>query len=111
VTNEERFAAVVDDLAGEPGLTPPSGGSGFGRSALRVHGRIFAMLVRGSLVVKLPEKRVAELIEAGAGDHFDANKGKPMRQWLHLDPAAPVDWSDLAREALAFVATAQRTRK
>lgn len=99
----ERFEQVVDALLGEPDVIPPSGGSGFGRSALRVHGRIFAMLVRDAMVVKLPTARVAELIDAGAGVHFDANKGTPMKQWLRLDPAADLDWTDLAREALAFV--------
>ena len=102
VDAEERFAALVDDLIGAPGVTPP-GGSGFGRSALRVDGRIFAMLVRGSLVVKLPKARVAELVAAGFGVHFDANKGTPMKEWLQLDPAALLNWDDLAREALAFV--------
>jgi hypothetical protein len=103
MTEDERFEAVVDDLVGEPGVTPPSGGGGFGRSALRVDGRIFAMHVRGALVVKLPKSRVAELVAAGAGTHFDANKGTPMREWLQLDPATSLDWSELAREALAFV--------
>jgi hypothetical protein len=26
-----------------------------------------------------------------------------MKEWLVLDPSAPNDWADLAREALAFV--------
>lgn len=103
VDAEQRFADIVDELLTEPGVTPPSGGSGFGRSALRVDGRIFAMHVRGTLVVKLPEARVDELVDAGAGVRFDANKGTPMKQWLQLDPAGPGSWLDLVREALAFV--------
>jgi hypothetical protein len=102
-----RYADLVAELAAEPGVTPPEGGSGFGRSALKFRGRIFAMLVRDTLVVKLPAPRVDALIAAGAGVRFDANKGTPMREWLRLDPAARVDgagldWADLAREALAF---------
>lgn len=103
VKADERFERVVDELVGEPGVTPPPGGGGFGRSALRVHGRIFAMFVRGTLVVKLPRARVDELLAAGAGVRFDANKGTPMKEWLSLDPAATLDWPALAREALAFV--------
>lgn len=110
MTDDERFEAVVDELVGEPDVTPPTGGGGFGRSALRVRGKIFAMHVRGGLVVKLPRTRVDELIAAGAGVHFDANKGTPMKEWLRVDPAAPLDWRDLAREALAFVRDGQRTR-
>lgn len=103
VDAEVRFARVVDDLLGEPGVTPPSGGSGFGRSALRVDGRIFAMLVRGGLVVKLPRARVDELVAAGDGGRFDANKGTPMKEWFTADPAASLDWAALAREALRHV--------
>lgn len=103
VDAEQHFAEVVDDLLAEPGVTPPGAGRGFGRSALRVDGRIFAMLVRGSFVVKLPRARVAELIDSGAGVPFDANKGAPMKEWLALDSAASEDWTSLAREALAFV--------
>ena len=52
---DERYEDLVDELVGVAGVTPPrGGGSGFGRSALRFYGRIFAMLVRGRLVVKLP---------------------------------------------------------
>jgi hypothetical protein len=97
-----RFADLVDELVGIDGVLPPSGGSGFGRSALRFRRKIFAMLVRGRLVLKLPEARVSDLVAAGAGVPFDANKGIPMREWLSLDPACGLDWLPLAREALAF---------
>jgi hypothetical protein len=97
-----RFADLVDDLAGIDGVTPPEGGAGFGRSALRFRRKIFAMLVRGRLVLKLPEARVGALVAAGAGVPFDANKGTPMREWLSLDPESGLDWVPLAREALAF---------
>jgi hypothetical protein len=68
-----------------------------------VRGRIFAMLVRGTLVVKLPAKRVDELIRSGAGGPFDAGKGKPMKEWLTVQPSSTEAWLGLATEALAFV--------
>jgi hypothetical protein len=98
----ERYLALVDDLVRLDGVTPPRGGSGFGRGSLRYRGKIFAMLVRGRLVVKLPEVRVAELITAGAGVAFDANKGTPMREWLSVDPGSSADWLSLATEALDY---------
>ncbi len=104
---EERFADLVDDLIGLDGVTPPRGGSGWGRSALRYHGKIFAMLVRGRLVLKLPADRVTALVAAGEGVHFDANKGTPMREWFDLDPDSPRDWTALAHEALDFAKAAR----
>ena len=62
-----------------------------------------------------PEDRfddlVDELVAAGDGDRFDANKGTPMKEWLSLDPASALAWSPLAREALDFVGSPQRTRQ
>jgi hypothetical protein len=104
VTAEERFADVVEALLDQPDVTPPSNsGREFGSNALKVKGRIFAMFVRGSLVVKLPATRVATLIAAGAGGPFDAGKGKPMREWLTVEPSSPLDWLSVVQEALRFV--------
>jgi hypothetical protein len=99
---EERFEDLVGELVGCAGVTPPRGGSGFGRSALRWEKKIFAMLVRGRLVVKLPAAQVDELVSRGDGVRFDANKGTPMREWLSLDPESELAWLPLAREALDF---------
>jgi hypothetical protein len=99
---QERYEDLVDELVGLPGVTPPRGGGGFGRSALRANGKIFAMLVRGRLVLKLPKHRVDELVARGRAERCDANKGTPMREWVSLDPAADQPWSPLAREALSF---------
>jgi hypothetical protein len=98
----ERYEDLVDALVGADGVTPPRGGSGFGRSALRYQGKIFAMFVRGHLVLKLPASRVTELAGSGDGVPFDANKGTPMKEWLSLDPGSELDWLVLATEALDF---------
>jgi hypothetical protein len=99
---EERFAGLVETMLREEGVQPPVGGSGFGAGSLRVGRWIFATLVRGQLVVKLPRSRVDELVSAGEGVRFDANKGVPMKEWLVLDVTSALDWEDLAGEALAF---------
>jgi hypothetical protein len=99
---EHRFEDLVDELVGCAGVTPPRGGSGFGRSALRWEKKIFAMLVRGRLVVKLPAPRIDALVSGGDGVRFDANKGTPMREWLSLDPESGLPWLPLAREALDY---------
>jgi hypothetical protein len=104
----DHYEDLVDALRGIDGVVPPRGGSGFGRGTLRYQGKIFAMLVRGRLVVKLPATRVTELINFGAGQHFDANKGTPMKEWLSLDPDSELDWLDLAHEALDFAQASAR---
>lgn len=98
-----RFDDLVAEFVGRDGVVPPGATAGFGNGSLRVDGRIFAMLVRGRLVVKLPAARVSELVDAGEGIRFDANKGTPMKEWLALDPTSGVDWTRLAEEASRFV--------
>ena len=102
-TGSDRFDDLVTELLGIEGVTPPGTSKGFGRSALRYEGKIFAMFVRGRLVLKLPATRVTALVDDGEGVPFDANKGTPMKEWLNLDPASKLDWADLASEALDFV--------
>ena len=104
---EDRYQDLIDELVRIDGVTPPREGSGFGRAAVRYHGKIFVMLVRGSLVLKLPAPRVEELVVAGDGVHFDANKGTPMKEWLSLDPGSGQEWLPLAREALDFSRSAR----
>ena len=99
---EGRYEDLIDELIGTAGVTPPQGGSGFGRSAVRFQKKIFVMLVRGRLVLKLPADRVDSLIAAGEGVRFDANKGTPMKEWFSLDPQSALPWLPLAWEALEF---------
>jgi len=98
----KRFEKLVDEFVGLDGVTPPAPGRGFGSSALRCHGKIFAMCVDDELVVKLPAARVSALVDDGAGVRFDGNKGTPMKVWFRLAAASKLDWSALAREALSF---------
>jgi hypothetical protein len=109
LTAEERYAALVETLGSEPNVTRPSDAPGeeqkFGSAALKVNAKIFAMLVRGKLVVKLPRQRVEALIASGGGERFDPGTGRLMKEWLSLEPASDQDWLTLAREAMEFVAS------
>lgn len=105
---EERFAMIVEELLDNPDVTPPADGTQsrkmFGSSALKISGKIFAMLVQGKLVVKLPKSRVDALIASGDGDRFDPrHDGRLMKEWLVVEPASTVEWLPLAREAMEFV--------
>jgi hypothetical protein len=106
VTPEERFATIVEALLSNPDVTPPSDGKRFGSSGLKIHNKIFAMLVGGKLVVKLPKPRVDALIASGDGERFDPrHDGRLMKEWLSLEPTSEEEWLPLAREAMEFVAS------
>lgn len=98
------FLPVVRAFAGAPGVTV---GPGWGRGGivLKRGGNIFAMLVRGEFVAKLPRPRVDALVTAGVGARFDPRRdGRVMKEWLVVAVAAARQWSSLAREAFAFAA-------
>ena len=78
----------------------------FGSTALKVHDKIFAMLSsQGQFVIKLPKARVDALVAQGVGQRFDANRGRPMNEWLEVNSASREEWLQLAGEALEFVGT------
>ncbi len=108
ISPEQRYASLVQAFTGNLDVTPPDetpSGNQFGSSALRINNKIFAMLVRGQLVVKLPKRRVDALIGAGEGEPFDAGRGRPMKEWLAVARTQEENWLPLAREAMEFVAT------
>jgi hypothetical protein len=73
-----------------------------------VRGKIFAMLVRGELVVKLPKQRVDQLVDSNTGTRFERGQGRPMKEWLSVPPRHESDWEQLVGEALKFVKSAGR---
>lgn len=105
---EERFASIAEVELGAPGVT---GGTGFGRSeGLRISGKIFAMLVKGELVVKLPKDRVEELSASRVGHRFDPGHGRLMKEWLAVSTEAGRRWPALVEEAREFVRPAKDRR-
>lgn len=112
ITPEERFATVVEEFLTNPDVTPPSDGTQskkeFGSSGLKIHNKIFAMLVKGKLVVKLPQSRVDALIASGEGERFDPrHDGRLMKEWVTIESTSEEGWLSLAREAMEFVASKQ----
>ena len=100
-TPEQLWAPIAKDQLAKRGVTSDTG---FGANeGLRVSGKIFAMLVRGELVVKLPRDRVDELVDAGAARRFDAGKGRPMKEWASVPASASRRWRGLVEEARTFV--------
>jgi hypothetical protein len=71
-------------------------------SVLSVKGKIFAMMVKGRFVAKLPRDRVDDIVTAGFGVPFDPGHGRLMKEWVSVDAKGP-PWLELAREAHRFV--------
>lgn len=97
----EQFWDIADEML-HAGLAEE--GTMMGHRCLRAHGAFFASAGRqgGELIVKLPQERVAALIDAGVGTAF-APAGRPFRQWICVLDDDPVLWRDLMQEAREFV--------
>ncbi len=96
------FESIAREMLGRDGVTIGAGKRGFGSNALCIHGRIFAMVTEGRLVMKLPRDRVAALLASGDGTPFDAGKGRPMKEWVTLTDRPARQILALAEEAAAF---------
>ena len=73
-------------------------------NAFCVRNKVFAMHVGNDLVIKLPPKRVAELIESGIAIP-NVVGGRPMKEWANLRPATETKWLALTKESLDYVRT------
>jgi hypothetical protein len=102
---EALFAKLAETFRTDPSVTPPSTGKGgkFGASGLKVDGKLFAMISKSELVVKLPRQRVEELVDTEAGRQFDPGHGRLMKEWVTIPLAQGRQWRTLAEEAREFV--------
>lgn len=96
----DAFDTLARSFLGNPAV---STGRMFGSDGLKIDGKVFAMIVKGNLVVKLPAERCASLIEAGHAHPFDPGHGRLMKEWVAVPPARARRWPKLADEARAFV--------
>lgn len=97
------YAALARRFADRPGVTLPASRRGkFGSNALKVDGKIFAMLVKGALAVKLPLAEVESASLAGRGEPLSMGR-RVMKEWL-LVHEPPRRWYAIAERARAFVA-------
>ncbi|MEO8182116.1 MAG: hypothetical protein ABI895_25045 [Deltaproteobacteria bacterium] len=94
---DTKFSNIVLAFGDQRSVT--YGGKGFGSSALKLSGKIFAMLTsNGQFVVKLTRERVAELVEQNRGQYYDPGHGRLMLEWLVV-PSSSRRWLELAKEA------------
>lgn len=101
---DPRFAPIVEAFARDRAVTT---GGMFGNVSLKVNGKVFAMVVKGMLVTKLPRARVDALVAAGEGVYFDPGHGRLMKEWIAVPPGDAL-WRALAEESHRFVKQARR---
>jgi hypothetical protein len=109
---EKLFEEVVARFRGDLAVAPPSAAEGgkLGASGVKVDGKIFAMLSKGELVVKLPRQRVEELVASGTGNPFDPGHGRVMKKWVTIGPRHG-GWGELAEEARQSLASTPTRRR
>jgi hypothetical protein len=100
-SGDPRFLRVTDAFAHDRQVTQ-NDKKGFGSGALKLNGKIFAMMSsKGQFVVKLPKERVDELVASGQGEYFDPGHGRLMKEWVVIK-GTKTPWIDLAKEAYRF---------
>jgi hypothetical protein len=101
------FSKLAAGFADHPGVElADSQKKGFGAGALKINGKIFAMVTKtGHFVVKLSRQRVADLASEGKGSAFDPGHGRLMKEWLQVHEPRLALCRALAQEALEFVAS------
>ena len=81
----------------------------FGSPGLKISGKVFAFLMNGNLVLKLPEKQVDALVAVKEGKQFGhifaPGNWRPMKQWVVVTSTDRTTWVKLAQNAKDFVAS------
>ena len=99
MTAAELFGDIAADYLGRPGVA-------YGRiwhnDGLKVNDKIFAMVVRDQLVVKVPAAQAAELVAAGSGAPFEPRPGRAMREWVSVAAIDPQRWRQLVADAFDY---------
>jgi len=113
LASEDRSQDFLASLAGTATLNKLSAATGeiFHCHGLHCSGKFFAFVRRGELVVKLPARRVAELVADNAGQPFDAGRQRPMKEWVVLRPTTDEGLRALVIEAGVFVASLAKADK
>ncbi len=111
--NEDRWERLVSAMLEQSDGTygaDQGAQRAFGSTSLKTNGKIFAMLVKGRLVVKLHRNRVDAMVAAAEGAPFDPGHGRIQKEWIALSPESDEAWRAAATESEAFVAGRGRNR-
>ena len=101
---EELFDDVAKSFNSDPKI---SQSKMFGSPGLKINGKVFAFLMKGKLILKLPKGQVDELVLANEGKPFGhmfaPNNWRPMKEWVEVLSDDEKVWLKLAKKARDFV--------
>ena len=93
------FDQIAAEYLAKPGVT-------YGRiwhnDGLKVNNKIFAMIVRDQLVVKVEAGQAGQLIDAGDGVAFEPRPGRRMKEWVVVGSAEDQLWRRLIADAFRY---------
>ena len=101
------WASIVQKMLKHLGVTHAKM---FGVSGIKIGGKMFAMSVKGELIVKLPKGRVDSLLASKKGKHFYHlfDKNLVMKEWVAIGQKNKRDWNKLAQEAKDFATSTKK---
>jgi hypothetical protein len=99
----KRFAELAEEMArGDSVISAHR--KGFGTRSIFVGRKMFAVFDKtGELVVKLPPGRAKALIGATVGRGWHPGGGAPLSDYVAISFKHEGQWTDLAREARAYM--------
>ncbi len=105
LNHRPEVKAFLDDLLiGMPGV---KAGKSWGYPSYKINGKIFAFVGGEGIALKLPVKRVQELVaQGGCVRAFEVAEGIVWKAWVSIDRADPNDYEQdmpLFEESIAFV--------
>jgi hypothetical protein len=106
----EKASALFDRLtvgyADRAGVTT---GRIWHNEGMKVHNKIFAMVARGQLVVKVPAPQAQALVSDGVAVAFEPQPGRPLKEWVTVgfseDDEGCDRWRRLIGDAYAYGCT------
>ena len=106
---ERRLHEIAAELSKARNVAP---GKWFGKTCLKVDGKVFAALWQGDMAFKLRGEAHAEALKVEGARPFDPRgKGHPMKEWVQIPARHSETWSRCAELACDYVAGAAQAEK
>ena len=80
----------------------------FGMPCLKIGGKAFAGLEEDAMVFKLTGDAHKRALALSGAHLFDPAGGRPMKEWVVVPAKLAKEWSQLASDAMDYVAQAKK---